>query len=128
MLDLWKLYSVFKDQPTKPWEIQRKIFVFIYLCVPRWCWLHNGKNRTSIAVCLLKLFDLQSLAFYFEMDSILFKFDYWVNYTKNLSIVPFHYQLAWNFKLMKINLNLHRNIFVHIPFNIRYFAFQLNWI
>ena len=42
--------------------------IFPYIYVPR-CSLSNGENRRSLAVCVLELFDSQSPAFYFEMDS-----------------------------------------------------------
>ncbi len=33
------------------------------------CPLSIGENHSSLAVCVLELFDSHSLAFYFEMDS-----------------------------------------------------------
>ena len=58
------------ESPHRPtWNF----WFFTYCCVPRF-WLHYGENPTFIAVCVLELFILQSLAFYFEMDSSCFSF------------------------------------------------------
>jgi hypothetical protein len=58
----------FQYPPSSPLLAYLKVLVFAYGDVPRF-WLHYGENPTSIAVGVLELFSLQSLAFYFEMDS-----------------------------------------------------------
>ena len=66
LLSLARLFC--KDLPGTPPQTCPKIFLLIYVYVPRSS-LPNSENRRSLAICVLELFNSQSRALYFETDS-----------------------------------------------------------